>query len=48
MAKDYVAFFVYLINSLCFRYSVALHVICDVDKRIIEMHVGCTGSCADS
>ena len=25
-----------------------MQVICDVDKRIIMMHVGCPGSCADS
>jgi hypothetical protein len=33
---------------LCFRYSVALQVSCDVDKRIIGMHIGCPGSWADS
>lgn len=31
-----------------YRYSVSMQVICDVDKRIISMHVGCPGSCADS
>lgn len=25
-----------------------MQVVCDVDKRIIAMHVGCPGSCADS
>jgi len=25
-----------------------MQVVCDVDKRIIGMHVGCPGSCADS
>lgn len=26
----------------------AMQIVCDVDKRIIAMHVGCPGSCADS
>jgi len=29
------------------RYSVSMQVVCD-DKRIIGMHAGCPGSCADS
>jgi hypothetical protein len=30
------------------RYSVNMQVVCDVDKRIIAIHLGCPGSCADS
>lgn len=30
------------------RYSVAMQVICDVDKHIIDIHIGYPGSCADS
>jgi hypothetical protein len=30
------------------RYSVAMQVICDIDKHIIAIHAGCPGSCADS
>jgi len=32
----------------CARYSVAMQVICDVDKRIVGYHIGYPGSCADS